>query len=185
MKKVKVEFKMRNVEMDGVPLTGTIDRLDIMDKDTTRIVDYKTGSTNEDKIRRPGKSTPHGGAYWRQLVFYKILFEHYNNFTQRVMSGTISYLEPDSRGAFLTKTITYSPKDVAQVREMIKDTYTKIRAHDFYEGCGKPSCKWCQFVRENITPTSFSNPEIEALDDEHKSIYSSSRSIKTNVGQQA
>ena len=74
-KEIKTEFIVRNIEMDGVPLTGVIDRLDFHPNNKIHIVDYKTGSHSTSKMRPPTKSKPEGGNYWRQLIFYKILFE--------------------------------------------------------------------------------------------------------------
>ena len=66
-----IEFK--NVEVEGVPITGVIDRIDFLDNQTVHIVDYKTGSHKKDKLNPPTAKNPHGGNYWRQLIFYKIL----------------------------------------------------------------------------------------------------------------
>lgn len=164
-KKVKVEFKMRNVEMDGVPLTGTIDRLDLLDGQKARIVDYKTGNQSKSKVRRPTDALPHGGSYWRQLIFYKLLLEAHNKGSITVQSGTISYLEPDHHGQFNKKTLTYKADDVDFVKKLIKETYQSILAHEFYEGCGRHNCHWCRFARNNILIDSWANPETEELDD--------------------
>lgn len=164
-KKVKVEYNLKNVEVDGVPLNGTIDKLEFHGAAKAKIIDYKTGSQDAGKLRRPSKANPLGGSYWRQLVFYKILFESYNNQSRLVDSGTIVYLEPDSKQQFLRKTISYQADDVKRVRQLIKETYTKIMQHNFYEGCGEAHCSWCNFVKNNVMVNSFSEAEIEALDD--------------------
>jgi DNA helicase-2/ATP-dependent DNA helicase PcrA len=35
------------------------------------------------------------------------------------------------------------------VTEQIAETWKKIQAHDFYTGCGKEDCHWCNFVKTN------------------------------------
>ncbi len=164
-KEVMLEYKPRQVEMDGVPLTGSIDKLELLDTATARIVDYKTGSHNEGKLRRPTPANPNGGSYWRQLVFYKILCESHPVNTRIVKSGLISYLEPSGSGKLVEKEIAYTPEDVQQVKGMIRTVYEKILAHDFYTGCGEANCPWCSFVRHNELVDSFSEPEVEELDD--------------------
>lgn len=164
-KNVRLEFTVKNVEMEGVPLTGTIDRLEFHKNNKAYIVDYKTGSLSQSKISRPTKANPHGGNYWRQLVFYKILYENHRNTPYQVISGEISYLEPDSRGDFIGRKIKYTPKDVAIVKDLIKSTYTKIQQHEFFEGCGEKHCTWCNFVKNNVRVDSFADKEIEELDD--------------------
>jgi DNA helicase-2/ATP-dependent DNA helicase PcrA len=164
-KKVQVEHTIRNVEVDGVPLTGTIDRLDLQGESKVHIVDYKTGVPRDRRMRSPTSADPHGGSYWRQLIFYKLLFDNSGVSDRRAASATISYLEPDRDGEFVEKHLRYKPKEVAAVRELIREVYAKIRRHEFTEGCGDPRCQWCHFARHNVAVNSFADPELEALDD--------------------
>lgn len=165
-KEVKTEFVVRNIEMDGVPLTGIIDRLDFHPNNAIHIVDYKTGSHNNAKMRPPTPSKPEGGNYWRQLVFYKILFEEFQKKSnQFIRSAEISYLDPNSRGEFLTKQLHFQPEDVNIVKGLIKSSYSKIMNHEFYEGCGEKNCPWCNFVKRNVAQDSLRDLEIEELDD--------------------
>ncbi|MEM6965125.1 MAG: ATP-dependent DNA helicase [Bacteroidota bacterium] len=165
-KEVQTEFVVRNVEVEGVPLTGIIDRLDYYPNNAVHIVDYKTGSHNDTKMRPPTSRKPEGGNYWRQLIFYKILLEAaQKSKPQKIQSAEISYLDPNSRGEFITKQLQYDPKDTSVVRDLIKSSYTKIRNHEFYEGCGEKSCPWCQFVKRNIPQDSLRDVEVEELDD--------------------
>lgn len=157
--------KSISTEAEGVPIKGVIDRVNFIDGTTATITDYKTGSQSARKIQRPTNGEINGGTYWRQLVFYKILYENYRNTPVRVVSGEISYLEPDSRGDWVTKTINYTPKDVAVVKQMMKTAYAGITAHEFSEGCEEDKCVWCNFVREQGNAASFSSREIEELDD--------------------
>ncbi len=162
---VQTEFSVRHVELEGVPLTGTIDFLDLSDEQVIHIIDYKTGSTSNRKLSRPTPANPLGGNYWRQLVFYKILYELMQPVGKRVASAAISYLEPDAKGDYPMRAITFQPGEVQQVRQIIVDSYKKIRRHEFYEGCGESSCQWCQFVRQRSTLNSLVDREAEAFDD--------------------
>jgi DNA helicase-2/ATP-dependent DNA helicase PcrA len=164
-KKVLVEQEFKQVEVGGVPLTGIIDRLDLLDKLDVHLVDYKTGSHDPAKLRRPTENNPYGGSYWRQLVFYKLLYENWRNNPRRVVSAEISYLEPDARSEFPRRRITFEAEDVAFVKGLITDTYHKIKRQEFYEGCGKADCSWCNFLRRQAQVDSFSVEEIEGLDD--------------------
>ncbi|MEO1513635.1 MAG: ATP-dependent DNA helicase [Bacteroidota bacterium] len=159
-----LEYQIRNVEFDGVPLTGTIDRIDLIDNKKAFIVDYKTGSQSDRKLRRPSSSNPQGGNYWRQLVFYKILYESIQN-EYKASAGAISYLELSSKGVFDIKSVDFDKKDLEQVGEMIRDAYARIMKHEFYEGCGESSCSWCEFARTHIMPSAMTSPEQEEADD--------------------
>ncbi|NRB51510.1 MAG: ATP-dependent helicase [Saprospiraceae bacterium] len=164
-KKAKVEHTIRNVEIEGVPVNGTIDKLIFQEQNQATIIDYKTGSQDARKLSPPSKSQPHGGNYWRQLIFYKLLYETFPASTHIIKEGQIAYLEPDSEGFFPRKSVSFKAKDVALVKQLIVDTYAKIKRHEFYEGCGKPDCQWCNFTKDHVIVDSFSDPEIEALDD--------------------
>ncbi len=161
---VLTEYSVRNTEFDGVPLVGTIDRIDLIDGQQAHIADYKTGSTRSQKISPPNQREPLGGIYWRQLYFYKILFELHQN-TRKVKTAAIVYLEPDAKGEYLKKEIQYEQEGLDLVQRLIKETYANIKSHDFYEGCGEDDCNWCNFVQLNKRISSFADKEIEELDD--------------------
>ncbi len=162
-KNVKVEFVINNLEIGGVPVNGTIDKLELHEGMTAKIIDYKTGSMDSSKRSKMTKTNPLGGIYRRQVIFYKLLAEYTQGNT--VTKTVIQYLDPDDKGFFNDKEIRILPKEVESVKTMIRETWEDIMAHRFYEGCGKPECAWCSFVKDNVYPGSFSDPEIEALDD--------------------
>ena len=164
-KNVKTELEIRNVEVNGVPIKGVIDRIDLLSDTSAHIEDYKTGSTDDKKLRKPTPKNELGGNYWRQLVFYKVLYESALPSLHSIKSGAIAYLEPDSQGKFTSKKINLSLEDAAFMKGLIKTTWTKIQNHEFSEGCGERNCVWCDFVKNNVTPKSFVEPEIEELDD--------------------
>ncbi|MEM9920789.1 MAG: ATP-dependent DNA helicase [Bacteroidota bacterium] len=159
-----VEYQINNIEVDGVPLTGTIDRIDFLKNQRVFIVDYKTGNQSDSKLRRPTKSNPKGGNYWRQLVFYKILFEAHQR-EHKATAGAISYLELNNRAVFDLKSVEFDQKDVELVREMIRLSYKRIMMHDFYEGCGEDNCSWCNFTKTQVMTAAMTSPEKEDLDD--------------------
>ncbi len=160
----EVELSIRNTEIDGVPVVGTIDNLDLKKDKIATIVDYKTGSHVSKKILGPRPAEPLGGIYWRQLHFYKLLYEEHQS-QRKVDDGIISYLEPDNKGHFPEVRVGLDREGQDFVRGLIRDTYQKIQAQEFYEGCGEKSCQWCNFVQHNIPQDSFSDREVEALDD--------------------
>jgi DNA helicase-2/ATP-dependent DNA helicase PcrA len=164
-KRVVVEYNVRTAEVDGVPLTGTIDKIEFEKEQHVQLIDYKTGTAKPEKIRRPTEKKPLGGNYWRQLVFYKLLYEHFDQTGRIARKGSIVYLDPDKRGALVRQEITFELKDVHTLREKVKETYEKIKAHDFYEGCGEEDCHWCNFVREQKLGQDIYPRHIEELDD--------------------
>jgi len=162
---VKVEFDVRHVEIDGVPIKGIIDKIEYLPKERVHLVDYKTGSLNKSKTSKPTEKNPNGGNYWRQLAFYKILFENHRDTTQTVKSAAISYLEKDTKGRFPAKEMQFTPQQIELVKGMIKEAFVKIKAHEFDQGCGEENCVWCNFVKENVRVDSLVDREVEELDD--------------------
>ena len=163
-KKVKVEQNINKVEVKGVPIKGTIDKIEVYGDNKAVIVDYKTGKKSN-KMARPTKRNPLGGIYYRQLVFYKILYEKAFPFAEKITKGQLLYLQPNREQKFDEDILEYTSEDILKVTKMIQDTYAKIQAHDFYTGCGKPYCTWCEFVKNHSFPDKIINEGVEALDD--------------------
>ncbi|HKK75445.1 MAG TPA: ATP-dependent DNA helicase [Saprospiraceae bacterium] len=164
-KRVVVEYTVRTAELDGVPLTGTIDKIEFEKEQRVHLVDYKTGRAKADKLKRPTEKKPEGGNYWRQLVFYKLLYEHFDQTGRIARRGSIVYLDPDRQDQLLRQEIEFDLKDTTALREMVKDTYARIRDHDFYQGCGEDNCHWCNFVRDQQLGQAIYPTDIEELDD--------------------
>ena len=101
-----------------------------------------------------------------QIIFYKILFEEFQKKSaQYIHSAEVSYLDPNSRGEFITSQLRFQSEDVTMVKGLIKNSYEKIMKHEFYEGCGEKNCPWCSFVKQNVTQDSLRDLEVEELDD--------------------
>lgn len=156
------EYHIRNVEIDGVPVKGTLDKLEFKGKEVN-VVDYKTGSylRAKDKFRRPGEKNPDGGDYWRQAVFYKLLVDHDRSKDWQAVSAEFDFIEPEKE-EYIKEKLLISPEDEQMVRDQIKDAYTRIMNLEFTKGCGKPDCHWCNFVRSNFkqVPEELNDLEI-------------------------
>jgi len=157
------EYNVSHTEIDGVPVRGSIDRIDFVDAQTAQVVDYKTGTPKA--VTAPTARKPLGSDYWRQLIFYALLFEFQRADSRRVASGTISFLERDKNNKFIDKSFTINIEDKRLLREIIQETWEKIQKSEFYEGCGDAKCKWCEFQRTQDAPDSFRDVEILGLDD--------------------
>lgn len=163
-KRVIVERRIDRVELDGVPLTGILDKIEWLDNNTLRIVDYKTGTPDPKKTAPPDEKQPFGGEYWRQLAFYRILVEHARIYPEPVGKTAVSWLEPDKRGAFPIHEIQFSGPETDAVKDMIRSTWSNIQARAFTTGCGKDDCGWCRMHRDQ-TLTEVIVKEEEGLDD--------------------
>jgi DNA helicase II / ATP-dependent DNA helicase PcrA len=129
-------------------------------------VDYKTGDPDKSSAKNlagPNEKEPLGGDYWRQMVFYKLLIENYEERNWRVSTGKFDYIQKSKTGAYRQFTVPVVPADEEVVRGQIKDSYSRIMNHEFDKGCGDEKCHWCNFAkRYELVRT---NDDLE-MDDE-------------------
>lgn len=151
-KLVNIEFNARAV-YQGIPLKGFIDKVEYHEHELT-LVDYKTGDYQSEFTKSKLKSAEEdrdsiGGDYWRQAMFYKILLDHDKNNKFVATSAKYEFLEPDKKSRHLPPPVIFHfPKEhIDLVKVQITETWQKIQNHDFYEGCGKEKCEWCNFAR--------------------------------------
>ncbi len=149
-KVVAIERNIRGVVVNAVPLKGKLDKLEFNGKDVN-VVDYKSGNIDNalPKMKPPSDKDPHGGDYWRQAVFYKILVDHYEQKDWKVISTEFDFIEPDSKGEYRKQKIMITAQDMETVKHQLTEVWHKIQARDFYTGCGKEDCHWCNFVKNN------------------------------------
>ncbi len=146
---VALERNIKNVVVNGVPLKGKLDKLEFSGKEVN-VVDYKTGNPEyaKEKLGPPNDKNENGGDYWRQAVFYKILIDH-NNRDWNAVSSEFDFIEPDKKKNYQKIKVYIKPEDIETVKQQIKTVWDKIQQHDFYTGCGKEDCHWCNFVKTN------------------------------------
>jgi DNA helicase II / ATP-dependent DNA helicase PcrA len=72
------------------------------------------------------------------------------------------FLEPNE-GKFDKKSILIDGEMETVVKQQIRNAWNRIHAHDFYTGCGKPECEWCNFIKEHKLYSSLQElaPETE------------------------
>jgi DNA helicase II / ATP-dependent DNA helicase PcrA len=159
---VTVERNIRNVVVNGVPLKGKLDKIEFDGKEAN-VVDYKTGDIDKalPKMEGPGEKQPLGGDYWRQAVFYKLLVDNYEQKDWRVVSTEFDFVEPDKKKEYRKEKIVIRPEDLTLVSEQIKTVWDRIQARDFYTGCGKAECHWCNFVKDNNLAVALHDLEEE------------------------
>ncbi len=161
----EVEINLRQSTIGDVPVQGVIDRVEYLNDGTVEITDFKTGVFRTNQVTALSESKPEGGNYRRQLLFYKLMYEGHLQGHRPVRRVSLSYLEPDALGDFPLKSYVFDEKEVELFKKLLHSTYAKIKNQEFYEGCGKDTCHWCNFTKHHIAPESFANQDIEDLDD--------------------
>ncbi len=147
---VAIERNIRNIVVKGVPLKGKLDKLEF-DGKSVNVVDYKTGDPDKakERLKGPSDKDPNGGDYWRQAVFYKLLVDNYEQKGWKAVSTEFDFIEPDKKKNYRREKVMISPADITTVTQQIATTWQKIQNREFYIGCGKEDCHWCNFVKTN------------------------------------
>jgi DNA helicase-2/ATP-dependent DNA helicase PcrA len=161
---VTIERNIRTV-VNAVPIRGKLDKLEF-DGKSVNVVDYKTGDPEKGmaKMKGPSEKEPNGCDYWRQAVFYKILVDNYETKGWKVVSSEFDFIEPDKKKRYRKEKVVIQPQDITTVTEQIKMVWEKIQDHDFYTGCGKEDCHWCNFVKTNNLAVALHDVEEENQD---------------------
>lgn len=145
------EYRLDNVALDDIPLRGFTDLITFEGNDIV-ISDFKTGDYLKalKSFKKPGQDEkqPYGGHYWRQAVFYKIMVDLLPK-NWKVQYVTFDFIEPDKNGKWQKMRLDITDQDVLLVQDQIRDAWVKIKQHNFYTGCGKDTCLWCNFARHN------------------------------------
>ena len=159
---VAIERNISKVLVKGIPLKGKLDKLEF-DGKAVNVVDYKTGDIDKakEKLKGPNDKEPNGGDYWRQAVFYKILIDNYELKDWKVVSTEFDFIEPNKKKEYRKEKIVITPADIETVTQQITTVWQKIQNREFYIGCGKEDCHWCNFVKTNNMAVSLHELEEE------------------------
>lgn len=120
------DFKFKNVRLGNIPLTGKIDKIEFLSGNQVNVVDYKTGKPDS----KSQQLSPEGD-YFRQLVFYKLLCSEAKGFPYEVVSGTIDFIEKNSKDQFVRKNYLLTSDNVNKLKSQITEVFDKIVNLDF------------------------------------------------------
>ena len=141
---VLTEFRINGIMLDeNIRLTGVLDKMEFVDGNEVDVVDYKTGrpKTRNDLL---GKTKNADGSYFRQLVFYKILLDRFEDGKFRMRSGIIDFIEPDEKGKMHREVFEISEEDTEELIKKIKQVAGEILNLSFWNTrCGKKDCEFC------------------------------------------
>ncbi|MGL6021595.1 MAG: UvrD-helicase domain-containing protein, partial [Chitinophagaceae bacterium] len=171
--------RIGNIIVGDVSVRGVLDKL-IFQGNSVIIIDYKTGEYSKSKNQEKRFDRPFdlldeneqerinkkykgnipqsifvGGDYWRQAVFYKILLEKIPYKMWKGNTIIFEFVEQEDN-QFWEEKIIVTDADQKFLEQQIKETYKKIKNHEFSVGCGEENCSWCNFVKSyhlQITPS--------------------------------
>ena len=146
--RTEYNFSQHGVNIDGIPLTGKIDKItaDTTNPHNLTVTDFKTGNCDSAL-----QKTRHGQDYWRQVIFYKILCDHSPIFKRdfqnaSMQSGVLEFLEPSkATKKYLITPIELTTDSVNEVIENIRFAHKQINALNFEKIDQCEDCERCPF----------------------------------------
>lgn len=155
-KKTVNELFIRGVQLDdsnnpstSIKLTGMLDKLELEDEQAQHggevtVVDYKTGKPKS-RNHMEGKTKALGaGDYYRQLVFYKLLLDGFQDGRYRMKEGVIDFVEPNERGNYKREAFTIEKEETEHIKDDIRRVAEEIRSLSFWDTrCDDPKCEEC------------------------------------------
>ncbi len=144
------EFMINGVLLSPeIRLTGKLDKLEFIDDGIVNVVDYKTGKprTRNEII---GKTKNSNGDYYRQLVFYKLLLNNFNDGRYNMHSAMIDFIEPDEGGKYHREVFEIENDEVKDLEKLIHNVADEILTLAFWDKkCDDQECEFCH-LRDTI-----------------------------------
>jgi DNA helicase II / ATP-dependent DNA helicase PcrA len=141
------EYMMRSVFFDEVELIGVFDRVEYLSDNLVHIVDYKTGKPKTRK-QIEIKSDGVDGNYYRQLTFYKLLIESFQEGRFSLDSAELQFIEPDEKGKYHSESFVIEDEEVNELKDTLYRVFGEIRSLSFWNNhCSEKDCEYCALKR--------------------------------------
>lgn len=139
---VELYFGNKNIVLDDVPLTGKVDKIEMIGDGRAKLIDYKTGRVkSRNDILGATKSSD--GSVIRQLYFYKILCDLDPTIKVKIDKGEIDFIAANERGNFKKEEFDFEDEKLEEVKKLIVDSYGQMLELDFGKPgdfCDSPHC---------------------------------------------
>lgn len=140
------EFSVNGVMVTPeIRLTGKIDKIEFIGTaNKVNVVDYKTGKPKSRNVIE-GNTRDSEGNIKRQLVFYKLLLDKYEEGKKyNMISGDIDFVEPNEKGVYKKEMFEVVPEEVSALEAEVVRVGTEILEGAFWERrCADPKCEYC------------------------------------------
>lgn len=142
---VLTEFNISGILLTPeIRLTGKIDKIEILnDAKEVNVVDYKTGKPKT-RGEIEGSTKNSNGDMKRQLVFYNLLLDRFENGKFKMVGGDIDFIEPDEKGRYKKEGFMVMKEEIAELEELIKKVAGEILNLEFWDKtCEEKDCEFC------------------------------------------
>ncbi len=146
---VLTEFKVKGVLLTpDIKLVGNLDKIEFLgDGQRVNVVDYKTGKPKS-RNELLGETKAVEENYLRQLVFYKLLLDLFEDGKYQMASGEIDFIEPNSSGKYKKEKFDITSEQVKELKVVIEQVANEILELSFWDKtCTDPKCDYCRLRR--------------------------------------
>jgi DNA helicase-2/ATP-dependent DNA helicase PcrA len=142
------EFNIKGVHItlptgEDIVLKGRLDKVDLLNDKQVRVIDFKTGKvkTRNDILGATKNSI---GREKRQLDFYRLLLDLYDDGKYEMIQGAILFTEPDEKGRIIRHEFDISSEDSENVKKETIRIAEEILNLTFWDTeCGERDCEFC------------------------------------------
>lgn len=138
------ELIVRGVKLDdGTIIKGRIDMIEPTGKQHDVIVhDFKTGKPkSRNYLEKEGEE----GNYKRQLVFYNLLLNKFNNGSYHMTQGALDFIQPLPSGTHKIEYFAITKEELEALETLIKETAREISTLSFWnQTCDDRDCEYCR-----------------------------------------
>lgn len=147
---MEIEYRI-TLPYHETELKGNIDKIELFENGNAVVTDYKTGSPKSRNDIMGNTKTSHGD-YYRQLVFYKMLFEGSPLKTRHAFKeGVIDFVEPDAKDNVRSERFTITDEEVVALKELLNKVIGEIENLSFAgRKCEEDDCEFCK-LSESLT----------------------------------
>ncbi len=144
---ISVELETGIPDIPTIPLKGNLDRLDFDESgQLVQVVDYKTGKPKSRNVIE-GKTASSDGAYKRQLTFYALLLDLYDDERYRCRTGVLSFVESAATGSIKEESFVITDAEVAELKQEIINAATALSNGKWAtQTCDPSTCDYCHLL---------------------------------------
>lgn len=139
------ELNINRVQLtENISINGKIDKIEILDStNNVNVIDYKTGKIKS-RNEILGLTKNSDGNYLRQLTFYNLLLNNYQDNKFKMQSGEIDFIQPDDKGNYKKEIFTITKEMVDNLENQIIQISKEILDLSFWDKkCDNKDCEFC------------------------------------------
>lgn len=143
-KHIKRQLELESGEI--INISGILDKIEFLESESEgkiNIVDYKTGKPYSDKTSKDQKE-----GLKRQLIFYHLLMDGYNDGKYKIEKSLLDFVEKNKKGDYEQFFVEVSDSDLDELKKVVNEMASEIISGNFLKkGCKKKDCEYCKLAK--------------------------------------